>query len=244
MIRLLSNKDELLKLESILAGYLKLPFTEDTIPGSLMESVLATVRNGRVLNTYDFIDVIKDSDRIGWQVKSTKHNTPVTWKRAKIANSNELISESFKSDEALSTLGNSIIDFCNEHARESILRYNLDAIGYSRLIVNGDEIYYFERLLCTRENPIIFNKDDFIWKWSKPKETKKKEQLTALHGVNKKNNKKWFAWHGLGENQLHFNGEKEWWPTDGSLLKFNFPSSKLNRDELMNLLESLSSINK
>ena len=58
-------------------------------------------------------------------------------KRAKIANSSELISESFKSDEALSILGNSIIDFCNEHAKESILHYNLDAIGYSRLIVNG-----------------------------------------------------------------------------------------------------------
>ncbi|WP_272684413.1 hypothetical protein [Providencia sp. PROV141] len=243
MNKIYSNQEELNKLETILVGYLKLPFTEDTIPGSLMENVLATVRQGVVLNTYDFVDVVNKNEKIGWQVKSTKDTTPVTWKRAKIANSQSLINESFNSDKALSILGNEIIRFCNDHAEESLRLYNLDAIGYSRLIVHkNNRISYFERLLCTKENPIIFNEDDFIWHWSTPKVTIKKEQLPALHGINKKNNKKWFAWHGLGENQLHFSGEKEWWPTDGSLKTFDFPSSKLNRSELMNLLENLSKL--
>lgn len=244
MNKIYSNQDELSKLEAILVGYLKLPFTEDTIPGSLMENVLATVRKGTMLNTYDFVDVINVIEKIGWQVKSTKDSTPVTWKRAKIANAQKLINESLKSNEALSILGNEIIRFCNDHAKESMSLYNLDAIGYSRLIVHkNNKISYFERLLCTKENPIIFNADDFIWKWSTPKLTKKKEQLPALHGINKNNNKKWFAWHGLGENQLHFSGEQEWWPKDESLKTFDFPSSKLNRLELMSLLENLSRIN-
>ena len=45
-----------------------------------MEANLKEVRGGdtEVLHTYDFVDVISRSEKIGWQVKSTKSTTPVT----------------------------------------------------------------------------------------------------------------------------------------------------------------------
>lgn len=158
------------------------------------------------------MDVVKPGT-VGWQVKSTKSLIPLTWKRAKIRNSNALITESEKSAEGCQKLGDAIIDFCNAHAVESLDTYDLNEIGYSRLIMFEDNTaIYFEKLLCSKQNPLIFNKQDYTWKWSTQKLTTKKEQLTALHGVNIKTNKKAFAWHGRGENQLHFSGEFDWWP--------------------------------
>jgi hypothetical protein len=221
------------------------PFALETIPGSFMENVLAHVRKGTALNTYDFVDVINSEKHIGWQVKSTKDTTPVTWKRAKIKEADNLIRVSQQSEQGLRILGNAIIDFCNEHALESIVKYNLTEIYYSRLVVcDNREVIYFEKLLCTKDNPVIFNKDDFVWKWSTPKKTVRKEQLQALHGYNKHTNEKWFAWHGLGENQLHFSGEKNWWPdtNDRHHIKFLFPRSdeRLSQDQFMALLQSVS----
>jgi len=66
-----------------------------------MEGTLAQVREARVLPTYDFIDVMKDGERVGWQVKSTAASTPVTWKRAKIAERNKLITDSETDKAAL-----------------------------------------------------------------------------------------------------------------------------------------------
>ena len=74
----------------------------------------------------------------------------------------------------------------------------------------------------------------------------KKEQLPAFHGVSKKTGKKVFAWHGKGENQLHFSGEKNWWPevdrppvegvfnysADNHAIAFKLPSKKVEWDEL------------
>ncbi|MDR2685210.1 MAG: hypothetical protein LBB23_00355 [Rickettsiales bacterium] len=40
--------------------------------------------------------------------------------------------------------------------------------------------------------------------------------MQALHGTDTKTGKKVWAWHGLGEDQLHFCGEKDWWITQGS----------------------------
>lgn len=244
MSKIFSSNEELSKISNILVGYLKLPFSGDTIPGSLMESVIASVRDGEVLNTYDFVDVINRAQKVGWQVKSTKDSTPVTWKRAKIPNSVELISESRKSEEGLQKLGDSIIKFCNDHAIESFHAYDLEEIGFSRLIVHGNgDLTYFEKILCTKASPKIFNEEDFEWKWSVPKKTKKKEQLPALHGIHKSSKRKWFAWHGLGENQLHFSGEKEWWPKDSiNKVKFAFPKERLSQAELMKLLNQISSI--
>jgi hypothetical protein len=204
-----SDKSQLETVSHILTGYSRMLFALETIPGSFMENVLAYVRQGSALNTYDFVDVINAEKHIGWQVKSTKDTTPVTWKRAKIKNSDNLVRASQESEQGLANLGNAIIDFCNEHALESIKKYHLEEIYYSRLVIcENQEVLYFEKLLCTRNNPAIFNKNDFFWKWSTRKNTVRKEQLPALHGFNKQTNEKWFAWHGLGENQLHFSGKK------------------------------------
>ena len=240
-----SGKSQLETISNILIGYIKVPFALETIPGSFMENVLAYVRNGKALNTYDFVDVLNAEKRIGWQVKSTKNTTPVTWKRAKIKDSDNLISVSQQSENGLIALGNAIIDFCNEHALESITKYDLTEIYYSRLVVcENREVLYFEKLLCTKNNPIIFDKTDFYWKWSTQKNTVRKEQLPALHGFYKGTNEKWFTWHGLGENQLHFSGEKNWWPngTDQHHIRFLFPQAdeRLSQDRFMALLQSVS----
>jgi len=155
-----------------------------------------------------------------------------------------LITESKNSSEGLQKLGNSIIEFCNEHAIESMKRYGINEIGYSRLIVHSNgNLTYFERVLCTTKKPEIFNKTYFKWKWSIPKITKKKEQLPALHGTHISSNKKWFAWHGLGENQLHFSGEKAWWPTKNNKIDFRFPDNRLSQELFMDLLKKISTTN-
>ncbi|QQG36721.1 MAG: hypothetical protein HYS17_02800 [Micavibrio aeruginosavorus] len=239
-----STPQELAKIKAILSKYTMLPFSGDTIPGAVMESVLGNVRNAQVLNTYDFVDVVSSATKCGWQVKSTKESTPVTWKRAKIPNARSLIDASRKSDKGLQNLGDAIIDFCNHHAKESLDLYGLDEIGYARLIVHPNKkVTYFEKILCTRRKPNLFNPEDFEWQWSTPKKTVKKEQLPALHGRNRTTGKKWWAWHGLGENQLHFSGEDSWWPeaNDPQAIAFNFPSEeeKLSLEGFIDLLASL-----
>lgn len=236
-----STPEQFSLIEKILTRYIRLPFTVSTIPGAIMEGVLAHVRDGRVLQTYDFVDVVKTDAGFGWQVKSTKECTPVTWKRAKIPNAEELIAESQRSPAGRQELGNAIINFCNQHALESLESYRLDQIGYARLLIRDDgSITYFERLLCTRANPQIFNPHDFEWKWSTPKKTVRKEQLCALHGISRRTGEKWWAWHGLGENQLHFSGERNWWPTrNGHAITFRFPTEreKISLEDFSALLE-------
>lgn len=239
-----STADELGKIIKTLSKYIRLPFSGETIPGAVMEAVLASVKNAEVLNTYDFVDVIDVESKVGWQVKATKEKTPVTWKRAKIPNQVELIKASQNSENGLQALGDAIINFCNSHVVHSFETYDLDEIGYCRLIIRqSGEVTYFEKRLCTREKPILFKPADFSWKWSVPKKTKKKEQLPALHGLNIKTGDKWWAWHGLGENQLHFSGEKAWWPNEGDnhMATFNMPSAedKLSLKEFSDLLSRL-----
>lgn len=244
-MKVFSSQAQLEKIEKILSNYIKLPFSGRTIPGGIMEAVLANVHGGLVLNTYDFADVILQKKKIGWQVKSTKESTPVTWKRAKIPNSYDLIQQSRLSKEGLSILGREIINFCNSHARESLYLYGLEEIGYSRLIIHeSGSVTYFEKLLCTIQEPNIFNPDDFEWHWSSQKNTKKKEQLQALHGINIHTGAKWWAWHGLGENQLHFSGEKNWWPKSNSIentFTFKMPgeNEKISLDDLMLFLSQI-----
>ncbi len=208
-----STRRQLQQLADILSKYARLPFSPANIPGGVLEGALAHVRGGEVLRTYDFVDVVKREQRCGWQVKSTLAGTPVTWKRAKIPGSVALIASSKKSAGGTQSLGDALIKFCNAHAVESLDNYGLEEIGYSRLILfPSGQVLYFERLLCTGASPHIFNSADFEWRWSKPKITVKKEQLPALHGFHRPTGKKWWAWHGLGENQLHFSGESTWWP--------------------------------
>jgi hypothetical protein len=239
-----STENELQRVRLVLSKYIRLPLSQDNIPGALMEAVLAHVRNATRLNTYDFIDVYQSERKVGWQVKSTQSKTPVTWKRAKIRNQEQLIDQSRNSQKGVQKLGDAIINFCNEHAQHSIDTYDLDEIGYCRLIIfPSGKVRYFEKILCTRENPIVFEPTDFSWAWSTQKNTVKKEQLSALHGIHKPSGKKWWAWHGLGENQLHFSGESCWWPAQGDphAVDFSFPAAdeKISLDRLLDLLESI-----
>ena len=211
------------------------------IPGAFLEGVLSHVKQAERLNTYDYIDIVDRANRVGWSIKSTKSSTPVTWKRAKIPNQQELISASHNNADGLQKLGDAIISFCNDHAVESFEKYNLKEIGYSRIIVHKNRtVTYFDRLLATEKEKNIFCVNDFIWRWSKQKKTTKKEQLPALHGVNIKTGNKWWAWHGLGENQLHFSGEKDWWPNEKSdhAITFSLPDAgtKILFDDLARLL--------
>lgn len=199
--------------------FLKLPWTGNSIPGQIVEQIVALVNTAEVLNTYDFVDVVKRNDT-GWQVKSTKESTPVTWKRAKIENKEELIRKSHESTEGMKQLGEAIINFCNNHVKKSIERYNLKKINYARCIIfENRSVKYFERELCSLSRPSLFDPDDFYWDWSREKETIRKEQLSALHGFSKQTNKKVWAWHGLGENQLHFSGERSWWNDGNNLIE-------------------------
>lgn len=192
-----------------LASFFRLPFATESIPGGFAEALIADHYKGEVLATYDFVDVICRENRIGWQVKSTKATTPVTWKRAKIEGSVELIHESDLSGDT-SVLGAKIIETCNEHVQDSLDKYDLREIRYARIISCPGRFTYFERSLVSRSSQALFDPTDFSWEWSKPKRTGAKEQLRALHGF--RGDDKWFAWHGRGENQLHFSGEKNWWP--------------------------------
>lgn len=244
MSKVFSTPEQLQKIALILSRYIRLPVSTDTIPGAFLEAVLSHVRGGKHLNTYDYVDVIHAADRVGWSIKSTKAATPVTWKRAKLPNQVALMAASHDSEQGLQILGNAIIEFCNAHARESLRHYRLNEIGYARLIVlpNG-LVRYFERKLCDVQAPDIFDPADFAWRWSVQKITTKKEQLRALHGIHRTTGTKWWAWHGLGENQLHFSGDATWWPapTDPHQVTFRLPSvaEKISFDRLTDLLESL-----
>lgn len=244
MSSIFSTENDLEKIAELLSNYVRLPVSTNTIPGNFMESVLAHVRRAKVLQTYDYIDVYKPESHIGWSVKSTKASTPLTWKRAKIPNKIEIMNRSKHSVDACQELGTTIINFCNEHAHASMCNYKLEKIGYARLLLHKDgEVEYFERLLCSRDHPDIFNPNDFEWHWSQAKATSAKEQLPALHGIYKPTGAKWWAWHGHGENQLHFSGEKNWWPDINSphSIRFHFPheQDKLSFEQLVDLLEKV-----
>jgi len=243
-MNIFSTPDQLKRIQAAVIGYAKLPFSGDATPGALLEYALAHVRSAERLNTYDFVDVVDRVGGCGWQVKSTKAATPVTWKRAKIPDAEALKRESRNSVHGLQKLGDAIIEFCNRHVRESIETYKLNAIGYCRLVVRKDgTAVYFERLLCTKAAPQLFDPKQFTWRWSEPKKTIKKEQLPALHGLEKVSGKKWWAWHGLGENQLHFSGESGWWPKPNNVhattFKMPTPRERLSPERFLTLLTRL-----
>ncbi len=244
MSHVFSSQSQLDKIALILSRYIRLPVSTDVIPGAFLEAVLAHVRDAERLKTYDYVDIVDRSRRVGWSIKSTLAGTPVTWKRAKIPNQLDLITGSRLSPAGAQQLGNALLEFCNAHARTSLATYGLQEIGYARLIVGKDgTVRYFERKLCDTNKPNIFNPDDFTWRWSVPKRTTKKEQLQSLHGIHKATQHKWWAWHGLGENQLHFSGEKAWWPPTGAphmtAFRLPLPSEKISFDCLVEMLESI-----
>lgn len=125
----------------------------------------------------------------------------------------QLIDDSDLSGDT-SILGAKVIESCNDHAKESLEKYDLMEIRYARIISCPGRFTYFEKVLVDSNNRTLFDPAAFRWEWSEPKRTRAKEQLRALHGFRGED--KWFAWHGRGENQLHFSGEKHWWPNSDS----------------------------
>jgi hypothetical protein len=237
-----STPKQLAEIAAALRCYMRLPLSPKTIPGAYLEALIGHAHKGEVLDTYDFVDVLHRERRVGWQVKSTKEGTPVTWKRAKIPNKDALVAASKENAEGLQALGDAIIAFCNKHVQESFENYDLDTIGFSRVILHADNrVTYFERVLCTRKAPLLFDPSEFTWRWTPQKKTTGKEQKPALHGILRTSRRKWFAAHILGENQLHFAGESDWWPKPGSphAITFNLPlpSERLSLAELITLLE-------
>jgi hypothetical protein len=205
-----------------------------------MEGTLAQVRDATRLGRYDFIDVVKETERVGWQVKSTAQSTPVTWKRAKVEGRNDLIRASESGPDGRQALGNTIIDFCNAAVARDFERYEIDHILYSRLIIHANgTATYFEKEIATRQKPQVFKAADFEWHWTEQRTGLKKEQLSAFHGIHKRSGKKWWAWHGRGENQLHFSGESEWWPesSDPHSINFELPTERFALDELLEFLD-------
>lgn len=93
-----------------------------------------------------------------------------------------------------------------------------------------------------KDKPLLFEPQNFVWQWSEPKKTRVKEQLPALRGTNIKTEEKWWAWHGRGENQLHFSGESLWWPDENSQHTFSFDlptdEDKLSFEQLNELLKA------
>lgn len=236
----LSSPNELKRIAHLVSRFSSLPFAApDSVPGSVLEAILAEVRGATRLETYDFVDVVRPAEHIGWQVKSTKAKTPVTWKRAKIPNALALIDAS-KSPKGAQVLGDAIINFCNEHARQSMRDYGLTEIGYARLVIRANlTAVYFEKIIATSKSPNLFDPREFTWRWSSPKQTRKKEQLSALHGHHVPSGNKWWAWHGLGENQLHFSGEGAWWPRDtNNAIEFSLPSlvDRMSMQDLVDLI--------
>lgn len=220
-----SDTMSLQQLRDALSKYLSRPFFAHMVPGQILENSLAEIRHGTVLKTYDFVDVINHNSNCGWQAKSTKEQNPLTWARVKISD-RQLIDDSHDSTKLRQQLGDAILQKCNAHVEKSIKKYELTEVGYARLIIHSsNHVTYFERLLCTKTRPMVFNPDDFIWSWSTGEKITKKGSSPALWGIHKPTNKKWWAWYGLAGNQLHFIGEKNWWPrsTNKHCIQFKLP---------------------
>ena len=233
--------EPLSKIESLVQVMLRVPFLPQSLPGGILEGILAHVYSGTRLCTYDFVDVVAEESRVGWQVKSTRVGTPVTWMRVKLPNKTSLINASQKGNDGVRELGDTIISYCNHAALESIEKYQLTTLRYARLVdhENGN-LTYFERDLPI--DGMLFDPKDFTWAWSKEKKTTKKEQLPALHGTHKATGETWFAWHGHGENQLHFKGERHWWPLSSEKTRRDFfrLDEAFKLDEFASIIDSVS----
>jgi hypothetical protein len=242
---LYSTPAQLLEISDLTRNFLRLPFGFRSVPGNLLEALVEMTRGTGTerLRTYDFVGVINRQERIGWQIKSLDADTPVTWIRGKLPGKQALIEASFESAEARQALCDTILNYCNDHARASLEKYGLEQIGYIRLINYGTRFRYFERTLISAQNPILFSPAEYQWQWSEPKITPKKEQLPALHGTHIFTGVKHFAWHGQGENQLHFAGEKTWWPAASYPDSIDFPApTEDERVSLETLAEWLATL--
>ena len=206
---------------SHIQAYSRLPFYRNSVPGDVLESIIAEAYNGSSSGSYSFVDVI--AGQRGYQVKCALSTTPVTWKRVKLPNKNKLLENSSPQQ-----LGDMVIDFCNANVQAGFDKHpEMQEIIYSRLVhfKKDNEAAYFERPLCTRANPVLFNKQDYIWSWN----TFTCQTSAALVGTDLKGTKV-FSWYGQGENQLHFHGEALWHPA--SYDKFKMSPTSISYSDL------------
>jgi|GEM_PF-5048470 len=168
-----SDSEQLEQVSRLIRAFWLLPeeIRGRHIPGGFLERVLARVHGGYSSGKYDFVDIVGQNP-IGWQVKSTKRGTPITWKRAKIERKEAMILATEKGSPAerklaLQALGDAIIQFCNDNIEASFRKYpQLETIQYARLIHQPDDtLTYFERPLVTRDSPTLFHPADFVWEW-------------------------------------------------------------------------------
>ena len=236
----LSSTQQMEELQKFVNAYWLLPemFRSPYISGAFVERALAEVRGGKALPTYDFIDVLCDDGKTGFQVKATKGTTTITWMRAKIHHKQALIAASQRASEpehseGLQALGDAIIDFANEKISKSFRAYKkVENIHYARLkLLSGGRVEYTEAPLCTREKPVLFKKEDFTWAWRQERASETQslemedplettdienapqdidEVISSLQGTHIPTKERWWAWHGKSDNQLHFPGESKW----------------------------------
>lgn len=186
-------------------AYQSLPFFDGSVPGKILETLVAFAFQGRVLNTLDFVDVV--SGKVGWQVKSIKAGSDVTWKRVTIANPEFLLELSY---EEPAFLGRYLIDICNDHIFDSFVKYGLEDIRYIKAEIHPSNVVLVEKSIVTNDSIVAFDHDDFYWHWTEPKHRNNKELLPSFSGFHKETNSKWFSWNGLGDNQFRFTYEKVW----------------------------------
>lgn len=70
-MKLFSTREQLQEIADALCSYMRLPLSPDTIPGGYVERLVGHVHSGTVLGKYDFVDVVNETEKVGWQVKST-----------------------------------------------------------------------------------------------------------------------------------------------------------------------------
>jgi len=209
---LLSSRQELEDIADLVRISFRLPLDG----GFDLEDIVAHVRGGKTTKSRDFVDVVLTVT--GFQIKSALDATPITWKRIRIRHGIRLIQESRCDASICQQIGDSVIAASNTHMADSFEKYGLDEIGYGRLILDSyGTAVYFERLLCTRKST-LFAPADFRWELAK----------RALHGVHRETGETWFRWNGDdSDNQLHFVGERRWWPSDDDphCIRFGLPAA-------------------
>jgi len=202
------------QLENIVTGvkrYYTSPYALEFISGKVFEIIVADAHNTKPTNTQDFADVICGDYAV--QCKAGRDNKDMIWKRISLPD--ELVRESLHSDSISNDLGKLLLDRVNARASDSLAKYNVTKLAYSRLITHKNKLFtYFEKSL---NNP-IFDRDMFQWKWSTPQKRKDKP---ALHGF-------WrsvlvFSWQGLSGEQFRFNAEHLWWPKEDQRITFSIP---------------------
>ena len=253
-----STPEQLERIKQTLCSYHMLPFSGTRIPGDVLEGVLAHVRGGDLLGKYDFVDVLQRSEGVGWQVKSTRHRSPLTWMRADFRRRSELVAEADaerdegRKRELVQALGDSVIEYANASIRDSFTKYGLQQVMFCHLVLMPENrAMYYEKLLAVEGEEELFRATDFMLSWREPRPGRANrnadpddpgaaEQLPSLRGRHVPTDQDWFAWYGRKGGQLHFLlEEKIWWPPESGAhrIDFDLPAERFKMDEAMDMLD-------